>query len=153
MNTKRQTLIFTMAGILMFVVALGIARYTVEGNREQVRQGNVSKKTQVILGTEPYAVPFLIDSVNLESKTMVLYLRSYLANQDIKTRVKFDPSVTVSRSDVIIENGIVVGATAATEASLQDLKPGARGFARIHLLPDQTYVVRSILFGIPFPRP
>lgn len=105
------------------------------------------------LRPETYQESVVITSVNTTEKTIIAQVRSSTAGQFIPTILQYTDEIEVTRRDVVIENGIIVGLTESTKGTIADLLPGVNGIATIYVSKDGNIFMQRITIGVPLPRP
>lgn len=81
----------------------------------------------------------------------LLYFRTI--KDFVPVRLTLAPNFSMMRQNAIVEDGVIVGATPAEDASPKELFEGTRGAAVMRLGDDGTYILDYLLIGDPFPRP
>lgn len=123
------------------------------------RRMNITKATSQsvsivdTLRPETYQESLVITSVSTSSKTIIAQVRSTTAGQFIPTIFHYNDDLEVTRRDVVVENGVIVGLTETTPKSVDDLLPGTHGVGTILITKDGSILLRRILIGDPLPRP
>lgn len=103
--------------------------------------------------TESYQESVVITSVNTTAKTIIAQVRSSTAGQFIPTILRYGDDLEVTRRDVIIQNGVIVGLTDPIPLTVSDLVAGTNGIANIHIDKSGEIQLRKIVIGVPLPRP
>lgn len=138
------------------VLALGVAALVhayVLTAELQWRTASVADISAGLRAGAAYTTHLTVLEYDAGSRELIASVRSAAVGQEIRQRLYFDESTTLSRRDAIVENGVLVGAKPIATAKTDDLRPGTRGYAVISIAGDGRAVVKYLIIGDPFPRP
>lgn len=102
---------------------------------------------------ESYIAFVTVTSYTAESRELHVNLYSAALNETIPNTLILTDEFRVERSDAIVENNVLTGATAPQSASIADLQPGTHGFALVQRRQDGRAITSYILIGNPAPHP
>lgn len=100
-----------------------------------------------------YTAYITVTSFDPASRELIINLYSNALNEVIPSKVGLAEDIVIERSDVIVQNGLLVGSTAIRRGTVEDLVPGTRGFATIRRRDDGAAIAHHILIGNPVPHP
>lgn len=103
--------------------------------------------------SSPYIAFITITSFDPASRELIVNLYSNAINEVVPSKVLLADGAIIERSDAIVQNGMLVGSSALSEAAITDLVPGTRGFATVRRREDGAAVTHHILIGNPVPHP